>query len=78
MNKNDKISVIKEDTGWYVATDIATGVASQGKTYESAVMNLEEALKLYYENTTVSNTKFETEVDRLFDDYDGAFAILAK
>lgn len=67
MNKNNKISVIKEDTGWYVATDIATGVASQGKTYESAVSNLEEALELYYENTTDCKDKSkESIVDQLY------------
>ena len=44
------VYVTQEDTGWYVATDIATSVASQGETYESAMANLKEALELYYED----------------------------
>lgn len=51
------VYVTQEDNGWYVATDIATGVASQGKTYESAVANLKEALELYYEDEPIAATK---------------------
>ena len=34
------VVVTQEDTGWFIATDVATGVASQGKTYEEALSNL--------------------------------------
>lgn len=44
------VYVTQEDTGWYVATDMATSVASQGKTYEESLANLKEALELYYED----------------------------
>ncbi len=47
------IVVVQEDTGWYVATDVATGVASQGQTYEESLNNLKEALELYYEDEPV-------------------------
>lgn len=36
-----------EAEDWWVATDLDTGVASQGATPESAVANLEEALALH-------------------------------
>ncbi len=51
------VYVTQEDTGWYVATDIASGVASQGKTYESSLTNLKEALELYYEDAPTVNYK---------------------
>lgn len=37
------------DGEWYVATDEATGVASQGRTRPEALANLSEALQLYEE-----------------------------
>ena len=43
-----QVYVTKEEN-WYVATDIASSVASQGKTMEEALANLKEALELYYE-----------------------------
>ncbi len=44
-------SVILTDEGdWIVATDAATGIASQGKTTKEAMSNLKEALELYYED----------------------------
>lgn len=42
--------VIQKEESWYVATDIVSGVASQGKTLEEATENLKEALELYYED----------------------------
>ncbi len=51
------VYVVQEDTGWYVATDITTGVASQGKTYDLALANLKEALELYYEGVTAEKAK---------------------
>ena len=48
------VVVTQEDTGWYVATDVATSIASQGKTYEESLANLKEALELYYEDEPVT------------------------
>lgn len=39
--------VITEEEQWIVATDIRTGIASQGKTNHEALYNLKEALELY-------------------------------
>ena len=44
--------LIQKEENWYVATDITTGVASQGKTPEESMDNLKEALSLYYEDNT--------------------------
>lgn len=42
--------VIVQEEDWYVATDIISGVASQGKTIDEATSNLKEALELYFED----------------------------
>lgn len=41
---------IQKEEDWYVATDVVSGVASQGKTLDESIENLKEALELYYEN----------------------------
>ena len=51
------VVITQEDTGWYVATDVTTGVASQGRSYEEVMANLREALELYYEDTSVEYIK---------------------
>jgi len=45
---------IQKEENWYVATDIASGVASQGKTLDESIESLKEALTLYYEDNTPS------------------------
>ncbi len=42
--------VIFEDDGWFVAEDVLSGVASQGRTIAEASDNLREALELYFED----------------------------
>ena len=42
--------IIQKEEKWYVATDIVSGVASQGKTIDEATTNLKEAIALYYED----------------------------
>lgn len=46
MSIKCKVFIQKEDN-WYVATDIVSGVASQGKTIDESLENLKEALLLY-------------------------------
>jgi len=41
------INLHREEDGWWVATDEATGVASQGPTREDALDNLDEAVALH-------------------------------
>ncbi len=41
---------IQKEENQYVATDIQSGVASQGKTMEESIVNLKEALERYYED----------------------------
>ncbi len=45
---------IQEEDNWYVATDVVSGVASQGKTIDESLKNLQEALSLYYEDNKPS------------------------
>ena len=44
--------IIQKEDSWYVATDILSGVTSQGKSMEESMSNLKEALSLYYEDNT--------------------------
>jgi len=50
MKYNFTVSVIKEDN-WYVASCLENHIASQGKSKEEAIANLQEALELYFEDT---------------------------
>ena len=43
------VVVTQEELG-YVATEISSGVASQGESVEEALAMLREALELYYED----------------------------
>ena len=49
MKYNFMVSIIKDDD-WYVASCLENHVASQGKTRDEALANLQEALELYYED----------------------------
>lgn len=53
--------VIQKEENWYVATDITSGVASQGKTIDESLENLREALELFYEDNSPS-----TEEQKVF------------
>jgi len=44
-------AVVIKDDNWYVASCLENHVASQGKTQEEALVNLQEALELYYEES---------------------------
>ena len=54
MKKGEKVMSIKctiliqQEENWDVATDITSGVASQGKTIDESLENLKEALELYF------------------------------
>lgn len=54
---NYKVTVIvRKDDDWYVATCLENNVASQGKTVEEAIVNLREALELYFEDFLAEDT----------------------
>jgi len=40
---------VKKDGEWYVATDLVTHVADQGRTREEAIRNLTKGLREHYE-----------------------------
>ncbi len=48
--------VIQKDDDLYVAKCIENSIASQGKTVEEAMVNLKEALELYYEDLPEEET----------------------
>jgi predicted RNase H-like HicB family nuclease len=51
MKRRFTASVWREDR-WYVAQCLEVDVASQGKSEEQALVNLREALELYFEPPT--------------------------
>jgi predicted RNase H-like HicB family nuclease len=44
--------IIKQEEKWVVATCLENNIASQGKTIDEAILNLKEAIALYYEDET--------------------------
>jgi predicted RNase H-like HicB family nuclease len=42
--------VVQKEDEWYVAKCIENNVASQGKTMDESLINLREAIELYYED----------------------------
>jgi predicted RNase H-like HicB family nuclease len=42
--------VVQKEDDWYVAKCIENNVASQGKTMDESLVNLREAIELYYED----------------------------
>ena len=43
-------TAIQKDDDWFVAKCIKNNVASQGKTIDEAIINLREAITLYYDD----------------------------
>ena len=41
---------IEPEEEWYVATCLENSIASQGKTIDEAMVNLKEAISLYYDD----------------------------
>jgi predicted RNase H-like HicB family nuclease len=42
--------IIKQEEEWFVATCLENNIASQGKTIDESIVNLKEAISLYYED----------------------------
>jgi predicted RNase H-like HicB family nuclease len=42
--------IIKQEEEWFVATCLENNIASQGKTIDESLVNLKEAISLYYED----------------------------
>ena len=53
-------AIITEEDGGFVALNPDTDVASQGDTLDEALVNLKEALELYFEET-VNDTPVKTQ-----------------
>jgi predicted RNase H-like HicB family nuclease len=53
---------LTEEGDWWVAVDEDVGVASQGKTREEALENLDEAVELHQRDTEPMSREEEKEV----------------
>jgi predicted RNase H-like HicB family nuclease len=42
--------IIKQEEEWFVATCLENNIASQGRTIDESIVNLKEAIALYYED----------------------------
>jgi predicted RNase H-like HicB family nuclease len=49
--------IVKQEEEWFVATCLENNIASQGKTIDEAIVNLKEALALYYEDEKMVELK---------------------
>ncbi len=54
--------VWREDT-WYVAKAVEVEVASQGKSAKQALINLQKALELYFQDEKVPVASIMTRID---------------
>jgi predicted RNase H-like HicB family nuclease len=70
MNYKFTIFLQKEDD-WYVAKCIENNVASQGKSIDESVINLKEALQLYYEDNDKPVENGQTFIATLRLQYNG-------
>ncbi len=59
MSINVAVVVQKEDD-WYIAKYLGNNVASQGKSIDASLLNLKEALELYYEDETILPVSLQT------------------
>lgn len=57
--------VVQKEDEWYVAVCIENGVASQGRTMEEAMLNLTEAIELFYEGEELPVVNTQTFITTL-------------
>jgi predicted RNase H-like HicB family nuclease len=57
--------IIKKEEEWFVATCLENNIASQGKTIDDAIINLKEAIALYYEDEKIEALSF-MENDQIY------------
>jgi predicted RNase H-like HicB family nuclease len=57
--------IIKQEEEWFVATCLENNIASQGKTMDEAIVNLKEAIALYYEDETKEELNL-TQNDQIY------------
>lgn len=58
-------AAVSKDGTWFVARCLEIEVASQGETIDEALVNLREALELYFEDGTLPLTSFTHSSPRL-------------
>jgi predicted RNase H-like HicB family nuclease len=57
---------IEQEEDWFVATCLENNIASQGKTINDAVVNLKEAIALYYEDETNKEDLFSVRNEQVY------------
>ena len=57
---------IELEDDWYVATCLENNIASQGKTIDEALVNLKEAISLYYEDESTKDELLFLENEQVF------------
>lgn len=57
---------IEPEDEWYVATCLENSIASQGKTIDEAMVNLKEAISLYYEDEAKKDELLYLQNDQVF------------
>ena len=65
MTFKGTIKIVQEEN-WYVATCLENNIASQGKTIDEAMLNLKEAISLYYEDEAKKDELQFLENDQVF------------
>ncbi len=74
-NQDNLAKIIAEGM---LSQDFTTGKGKDPQAVSEALSRLKGVMRTNSTESTVLNTKFETEVDKLLTDYDDAFAKLAK
>lgn len=59
IDSNGMNALVWREGMWYVAKAIEIEIASQGKTAREALINLQEAIELYFEDEKVSANSIE-------------------
>jgi predicted RNase H-like HicB family nuclease len=60
MYTKNLTAIIEKEDDWYVSLCPELDIASQGESIETAIVNLKEAVELFYE--TASNSEINTRL----------------
>ena len=63
MNKINLKNVVWKEDKYYISWNLNTGISSFGKTKKEALAALQEALELYFEDTSISKINKVEKID---------------
>jgi predicted RNase H-like HicB family nuclease len=58
-------AIIQREESWYVAKCAENNVASQGRTIEESLINLKEAVELFYEDNEMPTYNTQTLISAI-------------